>query len=72
MSRQAALSPGLLPHAHGGSFVERASRAVDAMLDASAPRREILTRLATEGEVLAGPGTAVAIASAAAKVLAED
>ena len=34
---------------------------VRRMMDAGAPTREILTHLATEGEVLAGPGTAVSI-----------
>ena len=61
MSRHARLAPGLPPQGHDGSFVDQASHLVEAMLDAGTPRREILTRLATEGEVLAGPGTAVSI-----------
>ena len=47
------------PHDH--AFVEQASDRVQSMLDAGTPRREILTRLATAGELLSGPGTAVSI-----------
>ena len=46
---------------HADVLVDRASDHAQSMLAAGAPRREILTRLATAGEVLAGPGTAVSI-----------
>jgi hypothetical protein len=42
-------------------LVDRASDHAHSMLAAGAPKREILTRLATAGEILAGPGTAVSI-----------
>src|SRR5262245_53662922 len=45
----------------GGEFVEQAAERAQQMLQAGAPRRDILTRLATAGEILAGPGTAVSI-----------
>lgn len=51
--------PAALPSSH--EFVERAPEYVRQMLTAGAPRCEILTRLATAGEVLAGPGTSVSI-----------
>jgi hypothetical protein len=46
---------------HADVLVDRASDHAHSMLAAGAPMREILTRLATAGEVLAGPGTAVSI-----------
>jgi len=58
-------NPGLLPpdpaRSHADMLVDRASDHAHSMLAAGAPKREILTRLATAGEVLAGPGTAVSI-----------
>ena len=42
-------------------FVGRASAYVKQMLRAGKPRTEILTRLATAAEVLAGPGAAASI-----------
>jgi GAF domain-containing protein len=45
----------------GDEFVGRAAEQVRQMLKAGAPRREILTRLATAGEVLAGSGAVVSI-----------
>jgi GAF domain-containing protein len=44
-----------------GVAVEHAAAQVQRMLKAGAPRREILTRLATAGEALAGPGATVSI-----------
>ena len=45
----------------GGEFIERADAHVRRMLDDGRSRWEILTRLATAGEALAGPGAAVSI-----------
>jgi GAF domain-containing protein len=42
-------------------FIPRVSEHVRAMLEAGATRNEILTRLATAGERLAGPGSVVSI-----------
>ena len=47
------------PSASG--IVERATAQAREMLEAGAPRLEILTRLATAGEVLSGPGATVSI-----------
>ena len=44
-----------------GEFVDNASKYVQQMLADGASRTEILTRLATAAEVLAGPGTTVSI-----------
>ena len=44
-----------------GDGVEHAATQARRMLKTGAPRREILTRLATAGEVLAGPGATVSI-----------
>jgi GAF domain-containing protein len=44
-----------------GGDVEHAAAQVRQMLEAGAPRHEILARLATAGEVLAGPGATVSI-----------
>lgn len=41
--------------------IEQAAAHVRQMLAAGAPRREMLTRLATAGEVLSGPGATVSI-----------
>lgn len=49
-----------LSGAGGGSHASL-SEQVRQMMIAGAPTREILTHLATEGEVLAGPGAAVSI-----------
>lgn len=49
------------PHAPPDEFVRNASRYVQQMLAAGASQREILTRLATAAEVLAGPGSTVSI-----------
>ena len=53
-SPSAALSPGC-------DAIEQASAHVRQMLEAGAPRHEMLTRLATAGEVLSGPGATVSI-----------
>lgn len=45
----------------GGEFIERAAEHVERMLRAKVPQREILARLATAAEVLAGPGATVSI-----------
>jgi len=44
-----------------GELVGRAAEQAQQMLKVGAPRREILTHLATAAEVLAGPGTTVSI-----------
>jgi GAF domain-containing protein len=41
--------------------IEQAAAHVRQMLEAGAPRHEMLTRLATAGEVLSGPGATVSI-----------
>jgi GAF domain-containing protein len=63
--QQGILFPDAQPP--GGDFAGRASEYVRQMLNAGAPRREILTRLATAAEVLAGPGAVASIL-----VLGED
>jgi GAF domain-containing protein len=51
------------PHSitESSSFIRRASKYVRRMLQDGKPAREILTRLATEGEILAGSGASVSI-----------
>jgi GAF domain-containing protein len=52
------------PQSHpspGGEFLATASEHVRQMLRAGKSQREILTRLATAGEILAGPGSTVSI-----------
>src|SRR6187399_1995216 len=44
-----------------GEFVPKASQHVQDMLNRGALRHEVLTRLATEAEVLSGPGSVVSI-----------
>jgi hypothetical protein len=61
MQRQATSEP------HADDFIGRAGEHVRQMLLSGASRREILGRLATAGEVLAGPGAVVSIL-----VLSED
>ena len=44
-----------------GKFLDQASQQVQEMIEAGASRCEILTRLATAAEILAGPGSVVSI-----------
>lgn len=45
----------------GGGFLEQTCRSVREMVRSAAPRREILARLATAGEAVAGAGAVVSI-----------
>jgi GAF domain-containing protein len=54
-------APPLSPAPSSDGAVARAAAQARELLQAGASRREILTRLATAGEVLAGPGATVSI-----------
>ena len=47
--------------APGGAFVDQACASVQQMMQAGVPPRDILTRLALEADLLAGPGAATSI-----------
>jgi hypothetical protein len=53
--------PGSDSRGPGSDFARRASEQARELLKAGAPRLEILTRLVTAGEVVAGPGAVVSI-----------
>ena len=54
-------APGFVRSPQDGDFVNHSAEHVRQLLAAGTPRREILTYLATAGEVLAGTGSAVSI-----------
>ena len=54
-------SPPLETERTNDEFVEQSQHRVQQMLNAGLPQKEILTRLAMAGEVLAGHGAAVSI-----------
>ena len=54
-------SPSSPAAAARGEFIGQTCQTVLRMVQAAAPRREILARLATAGEVVAGPGAVVSI-----------
>lgn len=61
MQTQESSTVSPLTKTQNNSFILAACEQVQQMLNAGTPSREILTRLAKAGEVLAGPGSSVSI-----------